>query len=290
MKVFIKGRLNKKFFQERVIEVLYKIKGEERIDFTLIVIENMKQCKEASEELVREERDEFLKECNKLVVSSSFRIGGKEYIVIKANRRFLKKNKSALRGLIAHELMHTILRVKGIEKKINDNAKNYVGRLAWELTELGFDEKSAISFSVEIYRDGVLCLKDLLANNELLNQSFFDDLMEYYYNILELKKGSPFKWPHYEKIDLKSLKELLKFELYLMPSWLPFVICDKDKCVALEKRIREKYESNFRHISDHMHEIQEVYERFRNNRDEFIKQFFQALNRSVVKIVEELLT
>ncbi len=289
MEIYVKGDIDTAYFQARAVEVLEALSGEESIDFTLVILENMDFCEAAADELVKGERAAFIAQCEDMAVSSSFREEGQEYIIVKADKPFLTQEPAAARGLIAHEVIHMVLRQRGMDELVHTTAKRHVGRLAEQLVTFGIREKRAVQFAAEVMRTSTLTVKDLLANAELIEQGFFADLVSYYYHVLQLDEYVPAPAFYSDEPHVEEVQKAVTFELYIMPSWLPFVVCDKDACATLVDAVQQQYERHLATTVSYMHAVEDVYREHYSQPEVLVEAVYPVLVQAILQVVEEQL-
>jgi hypothetical protein len=119
-------------------------------------------------------------------------------IMLDANERvFKKKNYEAIEGLFAHELMHLLNKLDGIEDKLEDEAeraaRNMFSYLTREKEVKPFTREKLLSSFIRITTSALLFIKDIIANTRAMSFGFDDELYEHY------------------KIALSGIKEEIKF-------------------------------------------------------------------------------
>ncbi|MDY6773999.1 MAG: hypothetical protein SVS85_02265, partial [Candidatus Nanohaloarchaea archaeon] len=119
------GDVESGYFEEQAERVMQKLEGEEDIEFTIVAVDTENQCGDAFEQIPVEDREDFLDKCRSAETSVSFRSGEQEFIIIKTDKEFLLEEPEALRGLLAHELMHTVQRDEDLGGEIEEAAKRY---------------------------------------------------------------------------------------------------------------------------------------------------------------------
>lgn len=280
--------LDHEFLDQRVEEVEEQFEGEEYLDYTYVFIRDTDDCMDLSEEIDTEHRDEFIQICER-EGSSSFRIDDTEYILITIDRPFLEENKSACRGLIAHELVHTVQRATGLEEEIEEAGQAYTDSVAQELTDRGFTKDDAIRFIKTVLSTAILCLKDIYANTELIRQGFSEDLEEYYYHMLDINDYCPLPKFYNDEESLEDIEAALAFDIRLIPAWLPFEGLDREKSQEIKDRIQECYQSNIPQTSYHVDKIRHLYHDEFHKSDQFKTKFFQKVLESSYNVIDKKL-
>ena len=284
MQIYVAGDLDEEFFQERAVEVLYKIEGEEGIDFNLIVVGGREDCDEIFDEIPIEKKEKFTEQCHDVKNSTSFKAGDQEFIVIKADKEFLKENEKACRGLIAHELTHTIQRHQGLEKLIEEAAFSKIEKFIDDFKEEGFSDDVAREILISVMKTAIFCLKDIHANTDAVRQSFYSDLQEYYYHELGMDDFCPKPDFYGEEAELQEVVKVIKFELQLLPSWLPFEAMERDERGRVRKKIEDFYEANVKEVAYYIHRLRDVYHDEYGEEgflDDFFEEVFQAFKDAI---------
>lgn len=284
------GDLDEAFFRDRAKEVFEKMEGEENIAFSIVAVETKTQCMDAADAIDPDDRHAFIENCMGAETSVSLTSGGQEFIIIRADRAFLQQGPAALRGLLAHELMHTVQRESGVEQAIEDAAKDYQDAMVDRLAESGMDEDEISRFIYTVFQTAIFALKDLEANTALIDQSFTDDLVAYYHHMLGLDEFCPAPDFHNGEASLESVENAVTFELGLLPSWLPFVVKEPDTVSEIRERLEECYEPNIPDVAEYVQGLEDLYrDVYRDDRDAFRHRFFvQVVERSLELIREKL--
>jgi len=286
MNCIVHPSLDASFFEERVVEVEEKLEGEEMITFTYIFVRGPDDCGDIIDEVGDDERQMVKQACERSS-SSSFRTEDREYLVIRVDEHFLQENESAARGLIAHELIHTVQRHSGVEKQIEQAAQARTDSVVAKMIQMGFSEEEAISFVRNVLSTMVFALKDLFANTEIIRQSFSDDIEEYYYHMLDVEGYCPMPEFYAEEDSLEDVMAAINFELRLMPAWLPFEALDSTKADEVQERITECYQQNLPQTSYHIKKVRDVYHDSFNKKDMFINEFFEQVLESSFDIIRK---
>jgi len=119
-------------------------------------------------------------------------------IMIDANERVLKKgNYSAIKGLFAHELMHLMNKLDGIEDELEQEAEraasNMFRLLSRQKEVKPFTREKLLSSLIRITTSALLFIKDIIANTRAMSFGFDDELYDNY------------------KISLAGIKKEIKF-------------------------------------------------------------------------------
>ncbi len=279
MKCIVHPDLDEEFFEERV--------REEDIAFTLLFARGPEDCQKLAE--ISGLNEGQIREACIGHGSSSMTAGGEEYIVINVKDEFIEENEAATRGLIAHEIMHTVQRDTGLEEEIEESGIAFSGSVMEVLREKGFSEEEAKGFLKEVVSTAVLCLKDIYSNNELVSQGFSDDLEEYYYHMLGIDDYCPMPEFYEKEESLDDVIEAINFELRLIPAWLPFERRGSEKAEKIRERIQECYETNLPETSYYITKIRDLYHDSFEDTERFRDEFFQQILEGAFKIVESKL-
>lgn len=136
--------------------------------------------------------------CDNAVSFSYWEKGKTPVIMLNAEEKLFKgRNYKAIRGLFAHELMHLLNRLDGIEDELEDEAeraaRNIFSLLAKHKDVKPFTRERFLGSFVRVTATTLLYIKDILANSRAMSFGFDEDLYENY------------------RISLKGAKEDIKF-------------------------------------------------------------------------------
>lgn len=278
MRCIVGDDLDQEFLKARVQEVLDTIEGEEDLDFTYVFTSGKEDCTAMADELDVQDPEDFITHCQK-PHSSSFRSGGDEYLAVQMDEPFLQEDRAACRGLIAHELAHTIQRDTGIEDRIEDAAAEHASTVPAQLERGGFSEVESIEFIETVLSTTVFCLKDIFANSLLIEQGLTDDLLAYYTEMLGIEEFCP--QPEFYQDDeagsVEEVNDAMQFELQLVPAWLPFTRCGPEKHQLIHDRISECYQGNIPGSGERSTVLEAVYADAFDDPDAFIDRFMDTV-------------
>jgi hypothetical protein len=153
-------------------------------------------------------------------------------IMMDANERvFKKRNYAAIKGLFAHELMHLLNKLDGIDNKLEDEteraAKNMFKYLAKEKEVKPFTREKLLSSFIRITTSALLFIKDILANTRAMSFGFDDELYENYkITLAGVKEGIKFTDNYIiktlKKDRMHALDDAFVVYLGLNISWISF--------------------------------------------------------------------
>lgn len=290
MPCHVQDGLDEDFFTKHAEQVLSKIDGLDGIDVDIVAIRNPAQCGDLVKDLPVTEKEEFVQNCEDALTSVSYRTEGHEIIVIKADKPFISNNPAALRGLLAHELMHVVHRHNGVEEAIQNAAKDYTQEAIQRLRELGMTDTEIGGFIGTVFATAIFCLKDIYANTDLIQQTFTADLEEYYYNILGVDGYCRVPDFYGKEATIDDLENALAFELGLVPAWLPFEQLDRDTSDRVQQRIHECYERDLPDVSAHMKELGALYQDTYDNPELFRQRFFEQVIKISCDVIAQKLS
>jgi len=118
--------------------------------------------------------------------SFSYWVKGKTpTIMLNANQKIFKEqNYDAIKGLFAHELMHLMNKLDGIEDKLDAQAevaaRNIFAFLARHKEFKPFTRERLLSSFIRVTSTAILIIKDILANSRAMSFGFDDELYENY--------------------------------------------------------------------------------------------------------------
>ncbi len=286
MAYHVQGEMETDFFEENVEQVMDRIEGLEDVEVDFIVIENTEHCERVFDYVSIEDREAFLQNCENALTSVSYRAQGQEIIVVKADKAFIRENGKALRGLLAHELMHVIHRRSGVEEEIQDASKEYAEQMVEELRNRNLTDEEISGFIGTVFATAIFCLKDIYANTDLIEQSFTAELEEYYYHMLGLEGYCRVPEFYQEEVSLEEVENAIAFELGLLPAWLPFKALDRDASNDIRERIRECYERDIPEVAAHLHQLADLYREEYDDPDVFKDEFFDHVLSSAYHLIE----
>ncbi len=284
---FTTSGIDQAFVEERVREVVEKLDHTEDISVTVVAVADADECGAVLDEIDVADEEAFLRNCEDADTSISYRAADEEFVLIKADKPFVQENASALRGLLAHEMMHTVQRRQGIEQDIETVARSHEEEAITRLRDLGMDDQEIGGFIRTVFQTAIFALKDLYANTELIQQSFVADLEEYYHHMLGIDEFCPAPDFYGEEAELYEVQEAIAFELGLLPAWLPFEALSRPEADRLRHRIQDCYEQDLPQVSYHIHDIRDLYHDQYNQRDEFKNRFFQEIFTSASDVIEK---
>jgi hypothetical protein len=165
-----------------------------------ITLDPVKTCKKIVITKLKLSRHSEMREwiCENAPSFSYWAKGLTPTIMIDANQRVCKEcNYAAIKGLFAHELMHLINKLDGIDDELENEAEKAattIFRLLSRQKEVKpFTREKLLSSSIRITSSALLFIKDILANTRAMGFGFDDELYENY------------------KITLSGVKENIKF-------------------------------------------------------------------------------
>lgn len=276
MRCIVTDDLDSEFLEARVQEVLDRFKGEEGLEFTYIFQHDDDTCRKLADQLGVDKPEDFIEHCTK-EHSSSFRSGDDEYLAIRISEPFLQNDEAAARGLIAHELTHTVQRDSGIEAMIEDAAATYADGLQERFSDHGITEDETMQFIQTVLATTVFCLKDIFANSLLIEQGFGDDLAQYYSQVLGLESFCPMPAFYTDHETIDQVSQAMEFELQLVPAWLPFAGHDDDRYTEIRDRIEDCYATNIPESEDRGAAYEQLYRERFDDPDAFTHAFLDAV-------------
>jgi hypothetical protein len=166
-------------------------------------------------------------------------------IMMDANERsFKERNYCAIKGLFAHELMHLMNKLDGIEDELEDateKAARYIFLLLARHKEIEpFTRDGLLSSFIRVTTSALLFIKDILANTRAMSFSFDDELYLHYKTSLEgIKNEIKFT----ERSIIKTLRKNRKHTLDdafltylgLNTSWITFKMFHNNWYKELQK-------------------------------------------------------
>jgi len=151
-------------------------------------------------------------------------------IMMDANERiFQDLNYPAIQGLFAHELMHLLNKLDGIEDELEDEAE-YAATNMFELLEKEikpFTRDKLLSSLIRITTSALLFIKDIFANTRAMSFGFDDELYaNYKVTLTDVKKEIKFTDGYIiktlKKGRMHALDDAFTVYLGLSISWISF--------------------------------------------------------------------
>lgn len=283
------GETDTEYFREQADAVFDKLEGEEDIAFSIVAVDSKTRCVEAADEIEPDDRDAFIENCMGAETSVSLTSGGQEFIIVKADKEFLRDDPAALRGLIAHELMHTVQRDSGIEDEVEAVARAYEDEMVSALTGSGLSKARINRFIHTVFQTAIFALKDVHANAALIEQSFTADLEAYYHHVLGLDEFCPAPGFDRSDADVADVQDALTFELGILPAWLPFLAMDRDEAGTIRERLSECYEDDLPAVQDYIRDLADLYgDTYADNPDRFRERFFEQLVEQSIDLMQDV--
>ncbi|MDY6769149.1 MAG: hypothetical protein SVW02_03530 [Candidatus Nanohaloarchaea archaeon] len=282
------GDIDAAYFEEQAEAVMAKLEGEEDIAFSIAAIGDASQCEDAFEAIPVEDREDFLETCREADASVSFSSSGQEFILIKTDKEFLLEEPTALRGLLAHELMHTVQRDDDLGQRIEDAAKRHEDEMIGTLREAGVSDPEINRFIHTVFQTAIFTLKDLFTNRDLINQGFVEELEAYYHHMLGMDSFCPAPGFYGEEASVAEIQDALTFELGLLPAWLPFQALERDRLEAIRQRIEECYEEDIPRVAEYVHALEDLYAEEMDDPEAFMDAYFSQLIDHAASLMEDV--
>ncbi len=277
MEVFFKGKFNKKHF-EKALNLISGLIPQLPKNLQLYFIDNLDSCPTVPN-LPKYQKIILNKFCSKDKISFSYSYDDINVILIwvTPEKKFLKTNVKAAAGLIAHEMMHTILRHKGLDKQLVDEYLRSYEKQYSLLSQLSYSKSKLQPIFDEIGSEAVMTLKELYANVELLRAGYGDYLLEYYFHKVGTEAYCPMPLFYKGRLgdaELIQIKKAILFQLSLMPAEIPFQKYNHPKAEKLIKHLEKCYERNIEDITKEFHDvIRFVIDEFEPSKEFHIKFF-----------------
>tara|TARA_B100000902_G_scaffold112995_1_gene114184 strand:+ start:522 stop:1469 length:948 start_codon:yes stop_codon:yes gene_type:complete len=179
----IKGNFNEHYIKASILDIYLKWKIPDNIE-EILIIDDKKYFSSISKRIPEKFRKEFKDTYMNDPTSLSITAGDFDLIIIsitQPNEQYLKKNKKALEGLIAHELMHVELRRMGFDYDVEKLADNILKSFIKNNFKRG-DKKQYYNIFNEIKNQSTYVLKDIITNLNLIDVGMGDEMFEDYYN------------------------------------------------------------------------------------------------------------
>ena len=149
-------------------------------------------------------------------------------INVSKEEHYLKTDKKALIGLVAHELMHISQRRRNLDVQVRKDAIATFKKFSPKLAKLKYPRKKINNLFAEVGRAANLTLKDVYANFELIDIGMGDYILEDFYSLYMTKKACPTPKFYTDlketaKKDLDAIRDAIVFEIDLLSVIISFI-------------------------------------------------------------------
>jgi hypothetical protein len=301
----IKGNFNEHYIKATILDIYLKWKIPDNIE-EILIIDDKKHFSTISKRIPQKFRKEFKETYMNDPTSLSITAGDFDLIIIsitQPNEQYLKKNKKALEGLIAHELMHVELRRMGFDYDVEKLADNALKNFIKSNFKRG-EKKEYYNIFNEIKNQCTYVIKDIITNLNLIDVGMGDEMFEDYYNYYinqktlktaNLNINSVKNSNICSNLSKKKCNEIYKkqlgidvgtsilFELSLLPVIIPYgkewINKGTRKYKKLINFIGDNYEILVRDIAEDMDKLIKM-----SFNSKFDKKYFQHFYDDVFKI------
>ncbi|MFX0182571.1 MAG: hypothetical protein ACFE95_05755 [Candidatus Hodarchaeota archaeon] len=180
---------------------------------------------------------------NPFQTSFSYGYKNREFVFIRLEKTSQLLNQACrdgLKGLILHELLHSVQRQRGLEVRLSNSlvfSLDFFTELASIVPPDIFIQEDLITFLKQISQVALFTLKDIYVNVEMIKRGMGDLLINFY--SIDLRSGEPefvsppeFDTPFQKgKITIKDLDAFAKafnYTISLIPVWLPMMVLEAD--------------------------------------------------------------
>ena len=255
----IKGKFDKNYIESAILQVDLKGGIPKNVE-QILVIDHPKFFKAIEPKGPKTARKEFEAAYQSDPTSMSLTYGTFDLIVISISlkeEQYLKTNKRAMIGLLAHELMHIRQRRKGLDRAIRADAIRAFSKFEPKLNKLKIPKKILANFYAAIGESANFTLKDIYDNFELIDNGMGEYILEDYWNLYHF--GKRFEKPvFYSSKDtpyklINHVQDAIDFELNLISAISPFVKMARagnKKAERLVTYIAKNYEVNISEVAN----------------------------------------
>lgn len=152
------------------------------------------------------------------VSSFSLNEGRKVMIMINVKDPYIRDRDYA-KGLIAHELMHAIIKSRGIEPRISEVGKKQWPFIIKTLENIGENYELVLNDLVKLVTFLILCMKDIIVDTILIENGFEKEILA------QRKMESGTKAI---KVGKSSLANAMILEIGFHAMWIPFELKSKE--------------------------------------------------------------
>ncbi|MHA2074170.1 MAG: hypothetical protein ACW97X_06095 [Candidatus Hodarchaeales archaeon] len=216
---------------------------------------------------------------NPFQTSFSYGHQDKEFVFIQLDKTsplLHTTHQDGLKGLIIHEILHSIQRQRGLEVRLKNSlvfSLDLFEELASILPPGIFNKEDIINFLKQISQVALLTLKDLYVNVEMIKRNFCSPLTDFLTAelgiekpdlVIPLKFDSPFQKGKISVTDLNEFAQAFNYTLSLIPAWLPSMVLEVDskdytRTRELKQFIFKKYYINPFLITREMWHIENIF-------------------------------
>ncbi len=216
---------------------------------------------------------------NPFQTSFSYGYQDKEFVFIqleKTSSLLLTTHREGLKGLIIHEILHSIQRQRGLEVRLRDSlvfSLDLFQELASIMPPGSFKKEDLVNFLKQISQVALLTLKDLYVNVEMIKRDFCRSLTDFLSAELGFDEqdlitppifDSPFQKGKISITDLNEFAQAFNYTLSLIPAWLPSMVLEIDsidysRTRELKHFIFNKYYINPSMITREMWHIENIF-------------------------------
>lgn len=216
---------------------------------------------------------------NPFQTSFSYGFEDKEIVFIQLEKTspLLKaSNNSGLKGLILHEILHSVQRQRGLEVRLKNSlvfSLDLFQELAAIIPSGSFNRDELVEFLKQISQVALLTLKDVYANVEMIKRGLCTPLLDFFLTELGFEENSPINPPIFHtpfkkgEISIKNLNEFaiaFNYTISLIPAWLPNMVLETDsidykRSRELKSFIFNSYYTNPSLITREMWHIENIF-------------------------------
>jgi hypothetical protein len=264
----------------------------------IFVIDNPKHFSTIEPRIPREARKDFRKAYAEDPTSMALTYGTFDLVIISISLKeesYLKTNKKALVGLLAHELMHIRQRRRNLDRSIRADAIRSFNKFHTRLYNLKIPQKILANFFAQIGESANYTLKDIYANFELIDNGVGEYILEDYFNLY--KFGERFAKPvFYSTKDsnynlIQHVQQAIDFELNLISAIAPFVKMARSgnkRAEELVTFIAKNYEINISEVANAYDDvIQYAIDKF-SWTGQYRRRFFTIVFKRALFLLENL--
>jgi len=296
MELTIKGTFDKNYVESAILELYLKGGIPTNVEH-ILVIDHPKYYKVIEEKIPFGAKKEFKSSYSEDPTSMAISYGTFDLIILSISlkeEKYLKNNKKAFIGLLAHELMHIKQRRRGLDRSIRSDAIRAFKKFEPKLKKLKIKQPILADFFAAIGESANFTLKDIYDNFELIDQGFGEYILEDYWNLYTANKKIKPKF--YSTKDsnyalVQHVKQAIDFELNLISAISPFVKMARagnKRARKLVEFIASNYEVNISEVANAYDDvIQYSIDNFAWT-GEFRRKFFTIVFKRALFLLENL--
>jgi len=247
----ILGKVDKEYVKGALLDLYLNWNVPKHVE-EILIVDNINQYKVIEKRVPKKARAVFMETFKEDPTSMSLTYNHFDLIIISITQpgdQYLKHNRRALTGLLAHELMHVIQRRRNLDKKIQDDAMFIFDKFTPKLSKLNLQIEDVSRIFTEISKSANFTIKDLYDTFELFDTGMAAFTLEDYYNLYKTCSKPVFYHTLHDR-NLVNIVKAICYEINLLSAIIPYT--------ALARRGRGEVNKKARELIKHIDECYTV--------------------------------